>query len=144
MTLRFLRMIPTHWRTRSINHDPNDDREHVQGWDRLLPQIVSVTTVLGTLWAGISWANSLSTQMAVIRADQLNVPDKIAAAIAADGKANPYVTRKEWQEKNADVTKALELNQAENRRLFGYLIEGDRYNRRVLSSIDLTGAKEKR
>lgn len=121
-------------------------REHVWGWDVILPRAVSILGIAAALWAGIAWCNSITYQIAVARSEQLsaaaNLPDKIAAAIAANDKSSPYVTRIEWNEHNADVAKALQEARAEDRRLLQYLVAGDRYNRRILSSLDIMKAKD--
>ncbi len=96
------------WRTSTR---PNGDREGgkretVWGWD----MVSAIAAILGLgltiLVGGFAAWTSLNREVAEIRATQAaalnDLPDKIAAAIAANARAEGNVPRDEWQtDKNA-------------------------------------------
>jgi len=133
-------------RTQTVPNHIDQHRDVRWGWDA----IGVITAIVGLLVAiaggGLAAWITLSNQVAANRAEQLmdrtNLASAVRLAIAENDKASGYVTRQEWTQHNADVAEALKTTQAENRRLLQFLVEGDRYNRRVLSMIDLTGAKK--
>ena len=88
------------WKTTTRPNGERDHRETVWGWDVILPRIVSIVAILGALWACASWASAIQRDVATARAEQLAaaaaLPDKIAAAIAANAALQGDVSRDEW------------------------------------------------
>ena len=88
------------WRTTTRPNGQKDHRETVLGWDVWLPRLVSAIAVVGAVWGVADWCSSVKHDIAIDRAERAqadkDLPDKIAAAIAAASKTDGYVSRNEW------------------------------------------------
>jgi len=94
------------WRTQTRPNGKRDHREVVTGWAAWLGRAVSVLALLKLLWFASARVTSIENKL---DSQALELPDKIAAAIAANAKTDGYVSRDEWltdkQAQDAAVSK---------------------------------------
>lgn len=133
------------WRTTTRPNGHAKVREHVWGWDVILPRVLTIIAVLTAGWKVSSYVNGLTAAVTAVKVEQAHaatvLPSQIAAAIAADAKTNPYVSRHEWDTWRASEASSLDDVRTEMRAIRREFQEDAAYNRNILSR--LPGAQDK-
>jgi hypothetical protein len=134
------------WRTTTRPNGHPTIREHVWGWDVMLPRVVTIIAILTAGWKVSSYLHGLTAAVAAVQVEQAHsaadLPTKIAAAIAADEKTNPCVSRREWDTWKESEASSLDDVRTEMRGIRREFKDDAIYNRNILSK--LPGAQENR
>jgi len=127
------------WRTQTVPNHRDKHRDVVEGWDRWLPRIVGAVALIGTIWAASARVTSIENKL---EARDRELPDKIAAAIAANDKTSDHVTRWELDQYKQAQLEALNAALAPVKIKLDFI---DQHGRHTLAVAEkLPGAQETR